>query len=296
MTRIVVDDPGRPECVRLLAALNQHLDRLYPPESCHRLDIGSLGRPEVTFVTARDGSVLLGCGALVANDGWGEVKRMMVDPGARGRGVGRALLRRLEAEALARGLTCLRLETGIHQPEATALYRSAGYAERPPYAGYVMDPVSIFMEKMLPAVRFRRAIEVDSAALQAMVTAFHAGEGRATGERTLRAVAAVARGEPMAEAWMIELTGRAVGYMILTRGWGIEYGGPDLFLDELYLAAEARGVGLGPTAMVFAERRARELGALALFLVVAPRNDRARRLYEASGYETSDWVLMGRHL
>lgn len=296
MKRVIVDDPRRPECVRLLQALDAHLDRLYPPESCHRLDIESLTRPEVTFVTAREDDALSGCGALVASGGWGEVKRMMVDPAARGRGIGRALLRRLEAEALARGLAGLRLETGIHQPEAIALYRSAGFTERPPYAGYFADPLSLFMEKALPAVRFRRAVEADIASWQTMVTDFHVGEGRTTGERTLRAVAAVARGEPMAEGWIIETGGRLDGYLLLTRGWGLEFGGPDLFLDELYLAPDSRGGGLGAAAMAFAERRARELAAVALFLVVAPGNARARRLYETSGYETSDWLLMGRHL
>jgi putative acetyltransferase len=47
------------------------------------------------------------------------------------------------------GLGCLRLETGIYQPEALGLYRSAGYAEREAFAPYAPDPLSVFMEKIL---------------------------------------------------------------------------------------------------------------------------------------------------
>jgi GNAT superfamily N-acetyltransferase len=62
-------------------------------------------------------------GALV-----GELKRMYVAPELRGRGIGRALLARLEAEARNLGLTRLVLETGTRQLEAIALYQSAGFS------------------------------------------------------------------------------------------------------------------------------------------------------------------------
>jgi len=53
----------------------------------------------------------------------------------------------LEAQHV--GLRLMRLETGIHQPEALALYRRAGYAERAPFGEYVADPLSVYMEKTL---------------------------------------------------------------------------------------------------------------------------------------------------
>jgi putative acetyltransferase len=43
----------------------------------------------------------------------------------------------------------LRLETGIHQPEALGLYRAAGFVERGPFGPYRPDPLSVFMEKPL---------------------------------------------------------------------------------------------------------------------------------------------------
>jgi hypothetical protein len=55
----------------------------------------------------------------------------------------------LEGEARATQLACIRLETGIHQPEALGLYRSAGYRDCGPFGGYPSDSLSVFMEKTL---------------------------------------------------------------------------------------------------------------------------------------------------
>jgi uncharacterized protein len=76
-----------------------------------------------------------------------EIKRMFVDPAARGRQVGRRLLEKLEEIAREGGATALRLETGIKQPEAIALYRSCGFVEIVAFADYQPDPLSVFMEK-----------------------------------------------------------------------------------------------------------------------------------------------------
>ena len=55
-------------------------------------------------------------------DDYSEVKRMYTRPAARGLGLAKALLRRIEDEARAVGAPVLRLETGIHQQEAIGLY------------------------------------------------------------------------------------------------------------------------------------------------------------------------------
>lgn len=144
-----IENPRQPDVLRLLAALDAYLAALYPPASNHILDVDSLCAADVRFFVARDDADVLGCGALRIDDGYGEVKRMFVDPAARRRSLGRAILERIEREARHEGLRLMRLETGIHQPEALALYRGAGYAERGPFGEYVADPLSVFMEKAL---------------------------------------------------------------------------------------------------------------------------------------------------
>lgn len=144
------ESPDQPGVIRLLEARDALLGGLYPPESCHRLDLAALLRPAVTFLVARRGGVAMGCGAVVRQgEREGEIKSMFVDEAARGTGAGRALLAAVEERARAQGLTVLRLETGIHQQAALGLYRSAGYREIAPFGGYRSDPLSIFMEKRL---------------------------------------------------------------------------------------------------------------------------------------------------
>ncbi len=145
-----IESPRQDDVARLLAALDDYLEALYPPESNHILDIEALCAPGIRFFVARSGGAAVGCGALrIDPEGYGEVKRMYVDPRARGRRLGRAILARLEDEAAREGIAVLRLETGIHQAEALALYRRAGYAEREAFAPYQPDPLSLFFEKTL---------------------------------------------------------------------------------------------------------------------------------------------------
>jgi putative acetyltransferase len=149
--RIDQESPRRPDIVRLVEELDTYLGSLYPAESNHLLDIESLAQPDVRFFVARRDGEALGCIALrVDPAGWGEVKRLYVSPRARGLGLGRRLLSALEAKAQGERLPLLRLETGIHQPEALGLFRAAGFHEIPAFGAYASDPLSVFMEKALP--------------------------------------------------------------------------------------------------------------------------------------------------
>jgi putative acetyltransferase len=144
--------PDQPDVIRMIEALDAHAIALYPPESNHLLDIAALCDDAVTFLVVRAGADAIGCGALLRDPrGWGELKRMYVRPTERGRGIGKRVLAELEALAHARGLPLLRLETGIHNIEALALYRRAGFAERAAFGDYAPDPLSVFMEKRMGA-------------------------------------------------------------------------------------------------------------------------------------------------
>lgn len=146
---LAVESPRQEAVIRLLDALDAYQSALYPAESNHFLDVDALAAPNVRFFVARLDGEAVGCGALRIDSGYGELKRMYVTPAARGHRIGRRLLDRIEAEARAAALPCVRLETGIHQPEALALYRSAGYAECGAFGVYAPDPLSVFMEKTL---------------------------------------------------------------------------------------------------------------------------------------------------
>ena len=126
------------------------MQSLYPAESNHLVDVESLAQPHVHVLVARERGRALGCGAFVLGEaGQAEMKRVFVAPAARGKGVARVLMEALEREAAKLGVTLMQLETGIKQPEAIALYRKFGYAERGPFGSYKSDPLSLFMEKRL---------------------------------------------------------------------------------------------------------------------------------------------------
>jgi putative acetyltransferase len=103
------------------------------------------------FVVARDETgAVFGCGALrLMEPGAAEIKRMFTRPEARGRGVGRAVLARLEDEARARGIGLLRLETGTLQPDAHRLYEAAGYRQIPCFGEYAGEPLSRCYERRI---------------------------------------------------------------------------------------------------------------------------------------------------
>ena len=111
-----------------------------PPEACHVLPSDRLDDPAITFWSVRDqDGQLLGVGALkqLATD-HGEVKSMRTAPAALGRGVGRAMLHHIVAEARRRGYRRLSLETGGSEAFAAAirLYESEGFIPWGPFGDY----------------------------------------------------------------------------------------------------------------------------------------------------------------
>ena len=143
------EPPRQPGVLRLLEQSDAYAQSLYPAESNHLVDVSTLEKPSVSFFVARHEGRIAGCCALVdAGDGSAEIKRMFVDPQARGLKIGRKLLEHLEGHGRDAGLSAIRLETGIYQPEAIGLYKTAGYVEIGPFGSYQPDPYSLFMEKV----------------------------------------------------------------------------------------------------------------------------------------------------
>ena len=140
--------PDQPEIHELLKQLDAYQTSLYPPESNHLLGIGALLHPSVRFFVARQDGKARGCGAVKLEEGGtAEVKRMYVDPASRGLGIGKSLMRAIEETALRESVQTLRLETGIHQPEAIGLYIASGFREVPAFPPYRPDPLSRFFAK-----------------------------------------------------------------------------------------------------------------------------------------------------
>jgi putative acetyltransferase len=147
---IAAEDPRQPDVTGLVRELDRLFEALYPAESNHLLDIETLARPEIRFFVLRRNGDAIGCGALWIHGDYGEVKRVYVRSAARGLKLGRLIIRKIEDEARALQLPLLRLETGIHQPEALGLFASAGFSICGAFGDYPADdPNSVFMEKRI---------------------------------------------------------------------------------------------------------------------------------------------------
>ena len=135
---------------------------------------------------------------------------------------------------------------------------------------------------------WRAALPEDDPALCRLAAALYAEDpspvAGAAGHmpQTLRALrAAPQRGRALA----CERAGTVVGYALLIAYWSNELGGEITTIDELYVAPEARGQGLG-TALIEQVSVGRHCTAppVALMLEVTPDNARAQALYARLGF------------
>ena len=130
--------------------------------------------------------------------------------------------------------------------------------------------------------------------LERLVRAYYVEDGHTFhDDRQLPALAALAAGEPFGRAWLIQLDGRPVGYVVLSWGFSVEAGGREACLDELYLVPEVRNRGLGSRVLALVEAEARALGVRRVFLEVE-RHNRAIGLYRRAGYVDHDRFLMSK--
>ena len=125
---------------------------MYPdwtPDVPPRLTARDVEPPTGRWLVAYRGEQPIGCAGLKRLDErTAEIKRVYVAPEARGAGVARALLARLEEIARTVGYDRLRLDTGAEQPASVALFTSIGYEQIPDYNG---NPVGAYwFEKQLP--------------------------------------------------------------------------------------------------------------------------------------------------
>ena len=153
---VSIETPLQDEVRVLVGELNDHLLPLSPIEFQFKMTVEQMAGDDTTvFVARNEAGEAVGIGALkVISANEAEVKRMYTRAVARGRGVGKALLARIEAEARNAAIRVLRLETGVHQTAAIGLYEGWGFRRREPFGHYADLPphsiaTSAFYEKLL---------------------------------------------------------------------------------------------------------------------------------------------------
>lgn len=152
-------DYDHPDAVAMVAAVQQVYTERYGGGDSSPVAIADFTPPEGLFLIGYVDGVAAVCGGWrfrraeqdpgVLRDGDVELKRMYVIDTMRGRGLARRILVELESRAAAAGSSRMVLETGIRQPEAIELYRSAGYGELPKFGYYRDFPTSRCFSKPL---------------------------------------------------------------------------------------------------------------------------------------------------
>ena len=159
---IEIEHAATQEVRELIGELNRVLEAGYADDQRHGLAVEQIFQPNVRFFLARLDGTVAGCGGVALFDDYAEVKRMYTREFARGRGLAKALLRRIEAVAVDYGAKMLRLETGIHQREAIGLYEGVGFQRCGPFGPCAEMParaieLSLFFEKSLSAGQQRHS-------------------------------------------------------------------------------------------------------------------------------------------
>jgi putative acetyltransferase len=147
---ITLERPDSDDARTLIAELEAYLIPLSPPESRHGYSIEKLLKEDVPFFIIRDNGIPVACGGVkLFGTDYGEIKRMYVRPQFRGLGFAKLMLNHLAEYARNHGIAILRLETGIAQREAIALYERSGFRSIAPFGAYKPDPLSRFYEKRI---------------------------------------------------------------------------------------------------------------------------------------------------
>jgi GNAT superfamily N-acetyltransferase len=147
--RIEVVPYTHPDAVTLTEEVQQEYIRRYGGRDKTPVDPDEFAPPKGLFLVGYHDDKPVTCGGWRAHGEEAEIKRMYVRSSARGAGFARAVLAALERTARQAGHRRMILETGLEQPEAIALYRSAGYADAPAFGYYACTPLSIHLGKDL---------------------------------------------------------------------------------------------------------------------------------------------------
>ena len=139
----------------------------------------------------------------------------------------------------------------------------------------------------------RKASPDDVPRLVELMAEFYAEVGsRLNRSQAAKAFAALVSDERLGLVWLIEAQSQIVGYLVLTLGYSLEFGGLDAFVDDLFIQAPFRHGGLGTAAVAEAKASAVRLGVRALHLEVARDNAVALGVYRRAGFVLTDRQLM----
>ncbi len=149
-----------------------------------------------------------------------------------------------------------------------------------------------------PSLQIRMASEEDLETLLPMVSRYHAFDAVAQTDTCRRAsVEALLRDQALGLVWIMDMDGRAVGYLAVCFCYSIEFGGRDCFIDEFFVEAEHRNGGIGTAVLAHVLQELEHRSIRAVSLEVGRENPAAQRFYALHDFRPRErYLLMTRLL
>lgn len=118
-----------------------------------------------------------------------------------------------------------------------------------------------------------------------LIAAFQTEEGvEVSEEHRLAAVSPLLEGQPYGVIYLIGPPRAPIGYIVISFGWSLEFGGLDAIIDELYIRKAVRGRGIATEVLATLPKALGEAGVRAMHLEVHDENASAERLYQRAGF------------
>mgnify|MGYP001545153316 FL=1 len=112
-------------------------------------------------------------------------------------------------------------------------------------------------------------------------------------EQRRAGIAPLLEGIPHGAAYLIGPARAPIGYLVITFGWSLEFGGLDGFIDEIYVRPGVRGRGIASETLQALPRALAGAGLKALHLEVNRSAEETQKLYLRAGFKArSDYMLM----
>ena len=133
--------------------------------------------------------------------------------------------------------------------------------------------------------------------LMQLVEEFYEFDGhRFIAAKARQAIAGLIENPAYGRIWLVMEADTAVGYVVITIGYSLEYHGLDGFVDEIFLREPYRGKGIGRQTFAFVEAECRELELNVLHLEVMLENQKAYDFYCKQGYVGRQSALLTKWL
>lgn len=145
----------------------------------------------------------------------------------------------------------------------------------------------------MTAPTIRRARESDVDTLVRLMSDVYAESGFSLpGDAAARAFASLLAAPQLGAVWIAEEDDAAVGYIVMTVVFSMEYGGLRGFIDDFYVRPIARGRGIGASLLRAVRDHAERQQLRALWVETGLADHPARPLYHRAGYVDTGHALL----